>query len=34
MYINLGCNSKNVVYLIECNKCKEIYIKSTQAVSS
>ena len=28
---NLSCNSKNVVYKIECSECKEIYIWSTQA---
>ena len=27
---NLSCNSKNVVYIIECSECKEIYIGSTQ----
>ena len=25
---NLSCNSKKVVYVIECNECKEIYIGS------
>ena len=36
---DLSCNSKkkkkkkNVVYIIECNECKEIYIGSTQALS-
>ena len=23
---DLSCNSKNIIYVIECNKCKEIYI--------
>ena len=27
----LSCNSKNVIYVIDCNKYKEIYIGSTQA---
>ena len=27
---DLSCNSKNVVYIIESNKCKEVYIGSTQ----
>ena len=31
---NLSCNSKNVVYIIECSKCKEIYIESTQALNT
>ena len=26
---NLSCNSINVVYIIECSECKEIYIGST-----
>ena len=26
----LSCNSQKVVYIIECNECKEIYIGSTQ----
>ena len=26
---DLSYNSKNVVYIIECSKCKEIYIRST-----
>ena len=30
----LNCNSKNVVYIIECNKCKEINIGSTQALNT
>ena len=30
----LSCNSKNVVYRIECSKCKEIYIGSTQALNT
>ena len=30
----LSCNSKNVVYVIQSNKCKEIYIKSTQAFNT
>ena len=24
---NLSCNSKNVVFIIECNGCKEIYMR-------
>ena len=31
---DLSCNSKNVVYLFKCNKCKEIYIGSTQALNT
>ena len=31
---DLSCNSKNVVYIIECSKCKEIYIASTQALNT
>ena len=31
---NLSCNSKNVVYIIKCNECKEIYIGSTQALNT
>ena len=31
---NSSCNSKNVVYIIECNECKEIYIGSTQALNT
>ena len=31
---NLSCSSKNVVYKIECNVCKEIYIGSTQALNT
>ena len=31
---DLSCNSKNVVYIIECSKCKEIYIWSTQALNT
>ena len=31
---NLSCNSKNVVYVIKCNECKEIYIGSTQALNT
>ena len=31
MYKDLSCNSKNLVYKIECSMCKEIYIVSTQA---
>ena len=27
--INLSCHSKNVVDIIECNKCKEVHIRST-----
>ena len=26
---NLSCSSKNIVYIIECSKCKEIYVGST-----
>ena len=26
---DLNCNAKNVVNIIECSKCKEIYIEST-----
>ena len=28
---NLSCNSKNVIYIIECSEWKEIYIGSTHA---
>ena len=31
---DLSCNSKNVVYIIECSKCKEIYLGSTQALNT
>ena len=31
---NLSCNSKNIVYIIECNKYKEMYIGSTQALNT
>ena len=31
---DLSCNSKTVIYIIECNKCKEIYIGSTQALNT
>ena len=31
---DLSCNSKNIVYIIECSKCKEIYIGSTQALNT
>ena len=31
---NLSCNSKNEVYIIEGNECKEIYIGSTQALNT
>ena len=31
---DLSCNSKNVVYIIEYSKCKEIYIGSTQALNT
>ena len=31
---NLSCNSKNLVYVIECNECKKIYIGSTQALNT
>ena len=31
---DLNCNSKNVVYIIEYSKCKEIYIRSTQALNT
>ena len=29
----LSCNSKFVVYIIECKKCKEVYIGSMQALN-
>ena len=32
--INKNCNSKNVVFLIECRECKEICIGSTQAFNT
>ena len=31
---DLSCNSKIVVYIIKCSKCKEIYIGSTQALNT
>ena len=31
---DLSCYSKNVVYIIECSKCKELYIGSTQALNT
>ena len=31
---NLSCNSENVLYIIECNECKEIYIRLTQALNT
>ena len=31
---DLSCNSKNVVYIIECSKCKEIYIGSVQVLNT
>ena len=31
---NLSCNSKNVVYTIECNKYKEVCIGSMQALNT
>ena len=31
---DLSCKSKNLVYIIECTKCKEIYIGSTQALNT
>ena len=31
---NLSCNSKNVLYIIECNKCKEIYVGWTLALNT
>ena len=31
---NLSCNSKNVVYIIECNKCEKVYIGSTQVLNT
>ena len=35
MYIHIHIyNSKNVVYIIECNECKEIYIGSKQALNT
>ena len=30
----LSCISKNIVYIIECNKCKELYVGSTQALNT
>ena len=29
---DLSCKSKKLIYIIECSKCKEIYIGSTQAI--
>ena len=31
---NLSCNSKNIVYIIECSECQEIYVGSTQALNT
>ena len=31
---NLSCNSKNLVYIIECRNCKKAYIGLTQALSN
>ena len=31
---DLSCNSKDVAYLIECSKCKEVYIGSTQDLNT
>ena len=31
---DLSYNSKNAVYMIECNKCKEIYVGSTQSLNT
>ena len=31
---NLSCNSKNVVYVIKCSKCKKVYIGLTQALNN
>ena len=30
---NLSRNSKNIVYIIDCSECKEIYIRSTLALN-
>ena len=34
MYKNLSCISKNIVNIIECNKCKEVYMGTTQALNT
>ena len=31
---DLSCNTKNVVYIIKCSKCKEDYIGPTQALDT
>ena len=31
---DLSCNSKNVVYIIKCTSCNEIYIDCTQALNN
>ena len=31
---NLSCKSKNMVYIIDCSECKEIYIGSTRALDT
>ena len=31
---DLSCNPKDVVYIIDCNKCKEEYAGSTQALNT
>ena len=31
---NLGSNSKNIVYVIECSKSKKVYVGSTQIFNS
>ena len=31
---DLSWNSKNVVYIIKCSKCKEIFIESTQTINT
>ena len=31
---NLSCKSKNIVYIIECYKCKKVYIGSTQTLNT
>ena len=31
---DLRINSKNLLYIIECNKCKGVYIGPTQAVNT
>ena len=31
---NLSCNSENIVYVIKCSKCKEIYKRPTKALNT